>query len=239
MTSDLVLVEKLLGYTFQDKSLLKRALTHRSWVYEKFSKELSEEEIHKKHNENLEFIGDAVLGLAIVEALCEKHGDLSEGKLTLMKHFLTSASVIAKVAEKLNLGKHILISQGEEKTGGRSKKNLLADCFEAIVGAIFLDSGYVSARSFVRRAFIEELREVTPETCVDYKTLLQEVLQARKSEAPKYRVVETSGPAHKPTFYVEVSWDGGKAIGRGSSKKQAEMMAASLALEKIKQQEVG
>lgn len=231
-------VEKLLGYEFQDKNLLRRALTHRSWAYEKLShQKLSEEEIRRSHNENLEFIGDAVLGLAIVEALYEKYENLPEGKLTLMKHFLTSSSTLSRVAEKVGLGDHILISQGEEKTGGRAKKKLLANCLEAVIGAVFVDSGYIAARSIVRHIFASELQEVTPEASVDYKTLLQELLQAQKRKMPRYKVIRTSGPAHKPTFYVEVSWDNGKAMGKGSSKKQAEMVAASVALKKIEQEE--
>ncbi len=235
--TDFVLIEKLLGHEFRDKELLKRALTHRSWVYENKTKELNEEQLRKSHNELLEFVGDAVLGLAIVEALYEKHSSATEGELTLMKHFLTSASVISKVAEKLKLGDHIRISRGEEKTGGRKKKNLLSDCFEAVVGAIFLDAGYVAARNFVRKTFAEDLSRVTPEASLDYKTILQEYLQAQKREAPEYRVVEMVGPPHKPTFYVEVRWDSGTALGKGSSKKQAEIMAAGAALEKLKQEQ--
>jgi len=233
---NLTSVEKILGHEFRDKELLRRALTHRSWAYENKPKSSAEVDIRKQHNELLEFLGDAVLGLSIVEALHEKYEDASEGELTLMKHYLTSASVIAKVAEKLKLGDYIRISRGEEKTGGRKKKSLLADCFEAVIGALFLDAGYITARNFVRKTFADELSKVTPEASLDYKTLLQEFLQAQKRDAPKYRIIEVLGPPHKPTFYVEVSWDTGKAVGKGSSRKKAEMMAANIALEKIKQE---
>jgi ribonuclease III len=231
---DVVLLEREIGHHFRDRELLKRALTHRSWAYENAPNRNDEKEIRKLHNESLEFIGDAVLNLAIVELLYYKFPESSEGELTLMKHFLVSASVIAKIAQKMRLGDYLIVGRGEEKTGGRKKKTLLADSFEALVGAVFLDAGYVKAKSFIERVFADEIKEITPESALDYKTLLQEILQAQKKEAPRYRVIERVGPPHKPTFFVEVEWEGGKAVGKGASIKQAETLAASSALEKIK-----
>ncbi|GIU81706.1 MAG: ribonuclease III [Acidobacteria bacterium] len=233
-SSDLVILEREIGHQFRDRELLKRALTHRSWAYENAPTREDENKIRKLHNESLEFVGDAVLNLAIVEILYHKFPECSEGELTLMKHFLVSASTIAKVAQKIKLGDYIIIGRGEEKTGGRAKRTLLADSFEALTGAIFLDAGYIKAKSFVEKMFADELKEITPESALDYKTLLQEILQAQKKEAPRYRVIEKLGPPHKPTFFVEVEWDGGKAVGKGCSIKQAETAAASLALEKIR-----
>jgi ribonuclease-3 len=233
-SSDVILLEREIGHTFKNKELLRRALTHRSWAYENAENRNDEKEVRKIHNESLEFLGDAVLNLVIVDLLYRKFPEYSEGELTLMKHFLVSASTIAKIAQKINLGDYLIIGRGEENNGGRSKKTLLANSFEALVGAVFLDAGYIKARSCLERVFIDELKQITPEAASDYKTLLQELLQGQKRESPKYRVIEKLGPPHKPTFVVEVEWDKGKAIGKGSSIKQAETMAAGLALERIK-----
>jgi ribonuclease-3 len=136
----------------------------------------------------------------------------------------------------LRIGDLVRIGRGEEKTGGRQKKAILADTLEAIIAAVFFDSGYVAARSFIARAFADDLRKVTPSGSVDYKTSLQEKLQADRLSAPTYSLIKTEGQPHERTFYVEASWETGRAEGRGSSIKSAEMMAASEALKWLQQQ---
>ena len=184
-------------------------------------------------NESLEFVGDSVLGMVVAEQLYKRNPEMSEGELTLMKHHLVSMGTLAKTARKLNLGKFMRIGRGEEKTGGRQKPALLADTFEAILAAIFFDSGYVPARVFSNRVFSEEFSAATPTTSIDYKTLLQETLQAEKRSAPIYSVVKTEGLPHNRMFFVEAVWENGRVSGKGSSIKAAEMMAANLALKKI------
>ena len=225
-------MENLLGYKFQNLALLERAVTHRSWAYEKmpFGEEA---EIRGLQNESLEFVGDSVLGLAVAEQLYILHPKSTEGDLSLMKHHLVSAETLAKQAQKLDLGKFMRVGRGEEKTGGRRKQALLADILEAVIAAIFFDTGYISARVFVNRIFAEEFRRATPKTSLDYKTLLQETLQKDKRPAPEYNLIKTTGPPHELTFFVEVVWDAGKIDAEGSSIKSAEMLAASLALKKI------
>jgi len=235
MPKSLSNLENLLGYQFQDISLLERALTHRSWVYEKVI-DGDEEEIHRLQNETLEFVGDSVLGLAVAEQLYTRHSSLDEGDLTLMKHRLVSTETLAKVAADIGLGKFVRIGKGEEKTGGRNKPALLADTLEAVIAAVFFDKGYISAREFVNDLLVDELRSATPTSSLDYKTLLQETLQADKRMIPNYTVVKTEGPPHNRTFFVEATWDSGKTSGKGNSIKTAEMEAASSALQKIKKQ---
>ena len=234
MAKNLATFEQQLGYKFQNIALLERALTHRSWAYEEVAGG-DEEKIRGLQNESLEFVGDSVLGLAIAEQLYIRHPKASEGDLTLMKHHLVSMGTLAKVAENIGIGRFMRVGRGEEKTGGRRKQALLADTLEAVIAAIFFDSGYISARAMVSRIFAEELREATPKTSIDYKTLLQETLQAEKRPAPTYSVIKIDGLPHERTFHVEAVWETGKVKGKGSSIKSAEMMAANLALKKLNQ----
>ena len=221
-----------MGYKFQNLALLERAVTHRSWAHESLP-DGNDEKVRELQNESFEFVGDSVLGLAIAEQLYLKNPTVSEGDLTLMKHHLVSTETLAKIAFGLNLGEFIRLGRGEEKTGGRQKHALLADTLEAVIAAIFFDSGYISARAFVNRIFAEEFRSATPRSSLDYKTLLQETLQANKLSAPTYKVIKTEGPPHQRTFFVEAKWEGGKVKGQGNSIKQAEMMAANLALREL------
>jgi len=224
--------EQLLGYKFQNPALLERAVTHRSWASEQIPSG-EEADVRRLQNESLEFVGDSVLGLAVAEQLYIRHPNSSEGDLTLMKHHLVSTGTLAKVAKNMNLGKYMRVGRGEEKTGGRRKQAMLADTLEAVIGAIFFDTGYISARAFVNRVFAEEFRQATPKTSIDYKTLLQETLQAEKFSAPVYNVVKVDGPPHEREFLVEAVWETGKVRGQGASIKAAEMMAANLALQKL------
>ncbi len=231
MTGNLNKFEQTLGYRFQNSGLLERAVTHRSWAHENSAAD--KQEIRKLHNESLEFVGDSVLGAAVAEYLFLHNPDATEGELTLMKHHLVSTATLARLADELKLGEFLQVGRGEEKTGGRKKQALLADALEAVIAAIFFDGGYISARDFVSRILAQEFLRITPGSALDYKTLLQETLQAVKKAAPKYEVVKMEGPPHSRTFYVEVGWDEWKMRGHGSSIKAAEMMAAQMALETI------
>jgi len=224
--------EKLLNYHFKDPSLLERALTHRSWAHEQIAPG-REDSVKHLHNEVIEFVGDSVLGLTIAHALFDSFPHLDEGELSLMKHRLVSAPSLAQVSEKLRLSKFLKMGRGEERTGGRGKQTILADATEAIIGAIFLDGGYPAAREFVQRLFADELQTISPARVTDYKTLLQERLQAEHRAAPSYTVVRTEGPPHRRTFFVEARWDTGSVEGHGTTIKTAAMMAAKLAIEKF------
>lgn len=226
-------LENIIGYRFKDISLLERALTHRSWAYE-MSVGTVDGEAALLQNETLEFVGDSVLGLAIAEQIYEKNPGSSEGDLTLMKHRLVSSETLADIAASLGIGKFVRLGKGEERSGGRTRKTILTNTLEAVIGAVFFDSGYVAARSVVTKLFAEHMREVTPGSSLDFKTLLQETLQASRRKAPVYRVVRTEGPSHDRKFFVEAVWDSGKAEGSGRSIKAAEMEAASAAIELLK-----
>ena len=232
MSKNLAKLEHLLGYNFQNLALLERAVTHRSWAHEHLP-DGDDQKIRELQNESFEFVGDSVLGLAIAEQLYLKNPTVSEGDLTLMKHHLVSTETLARIATALDLGEFMRVGRGEEKTGGRRKQALLADTFEAIIAAIFFDGGYVKARNFVKRIYADELKQATPRSSIDYKTLLQETLQANKLSAPTYKVIKTEGPPHQRTFFVEAKWEGGAVSGQGNSIKQAEMQAANLALQEL------
>jgi ribonuclease-3 len=192
-------------------------------------------EIRQLHNESLEFLGDSVLGLAVAEYLFFNYPEATEGELTLMKHRLVNTETLAKLAQNLDLGTYLKFGRGEEKTGGRKKQALLADVFEAVLAAIFCDSGYTVAKNFVHRILIEEFRQISPKSALDYKTLLQEKLQAQKLPTPIYQVVKTEGPPHKRTFFVEVVIEKKRFSGQGTSIKSAEMNAANVALKELEQ----
>jgi ribonuclease-3 len=225
-------LETSLGHRFERPELLERAVTHRSWAHERLKRE-SEEKIREAENELLEFLGDSVLGLVIAEQLYTKNPNAAEGDLTLMKHRLVSTTTLAAIGEQLELGGYMRLGRGEEASGGREKPQLLANVVEAIIGAIFVDGGYGAASEFVSKIFADELRNVTPKSSVDYKTLLQERLQASKMAAPTYNLVRSEGQPHDRTFHVEAVWAEGKSEGSGRSIKAAEMMAASEALKEI------
>jgi len=231
-TPDLDLLETIIGYNFNDRTLLERALTHRSWAHEQVAPG-DEHHARKLHNESLEFLGDSVLGLVVADYLCNSYPVGTEGELSRMKHRLVSAPTLAKASLALNLGDFLRFGRGEEKSGGRQKNALLADVFEAIAGAIFLDGGIVAATEFVCYALRDQLEGADPLIAAkeDYKTMLQERLQAQRRQAPRYTVIETLGPPHRRVFHVEVSWDSGSIQGEGHSIKSAEAAAARAALE--------
>lgn len=225
-------LEQLLGYEFRDRRLLERALSHRSWAHENVPSG-DEAKARALHNEALEFVGDSVLGLVVADALFCSHPAVTEGELSRMKHRLVSTQMLARVGRRLQLGDFLRVGRGEEKTGGRRKRALLADTFEAVLAAVFLDGGLEEATRFVRRALAPELEDVSPESAAaaDFKTLLQERLQAERHLTPRYDVVETEGPPHARTFHVEVAFDEERVRGEGPTIKAAETDAACRALD--------
>jgi ribonuclease-3 len=232
---DLDLLETALAYTFQNRNLLERAMTHRSWAHEQVAPG-AEDLARRLHNEALEFLGDSVLGLIVADYLCRAYPEGTEGELSRMKHSLVSEPTLARASWRLNLGDFLRFGRGEEKSGGRSKDALLADALEALTGAIFIDGGLEAAIRFVKHALGEDLQHANPMSAAeaDYKTMLQERLQAERRPAPKYCVVETLGPPHRRIFHVEVTWNGRTVRGQGRSIKAAEVAAAREALLNLK-----
>lgn len=225
-------LEEIIGYVFRDRGLLKRALTHRSWAHESVGAG-GEREARTLHNEAFEFLGDSVLGLAVAAALFREHPEVTEGELSRMKHGLVSTQTLARVSRRLRLGEFLRVGRGEEKTGGRRKQALLADAFEALLAAVYLDGGYAEAQRFVEGALRGELAAATPESAAaaDFKTMLQERLQSERHTSPTYDLIETEGPPHARTFHVEAVFNGERVRGRGRTIKAAETDAACRALE--------
>jgi ribonuclease-3 len=232
-------LEQHLAYSFKDRSLLERALTHRSWAHEEVGPG-EEQQARRLHNEALEFVGDSVLGLVVADFLFHDNPDVTEGELSRMKHRLVSTQSLARAARRLGFGEHLRVGRGEEKTGGRRKRALLADVFEAVLAAIYLDGGLSAATEFVQHALGEELAGATPEAAAaaDYKTLLQELLQAERRTTPHYNLVESHGPPHRRIFHVEVVWDDSPRVrGEGRTIKAAEMEAARRAIEQLQSEQ--
>jgi len=222
-------LEELLAYRFLRPELLQRALTHRSSIYEKNSQAAFAD------NEQLEFLGDAILGFLVSDMLLERCPDFPEGRLSKLKAHLVSALHLHTVALKIGLGSHLRLGKGEELSGGREKKALLANALEAIIAAIYLDGGIEAARTFVERYFLgdAELPEYGLEV-TDFKSALQEKAQALKLPQPRYSIVEERGPEHAKTFLVEVrvgrDWS---SRAEGLSKKSASQKAAQRVLEQL------
>ncbi len=221
--------EDLLNYHFKDRSLLLRALTHRSFVNEQESGD-------RPHNESLEFLGDAALGFLVSSRVFERYPGLTEGELSKIKAFLVSAANLARLAESIRLGEYLLLSRGEEKTGGRMKRAILADAYEAVTGAIYLDGGVEAAAAFVERQFgkfLDDL-DIAHLTYGDFKSALQERLHDLGRPEPVYEVVDEIGPDHRKTFVVQVSvHDRVIAEAAGRTKKEAQQAAAQLALDAL------
>jgi ribonuclease III len=220
-------LEQKIGYSFRSRALLDRALTHRSFANERVGENC-------QHNEALEFLGDSVLGFVVSAWLLERFPDLSEGKLSKMKAYLVSESRLVEIAEALDLGNYILLNRGEEKTGGRRKRALLADAYEALIGVLYVDGGIEVAEKFLRRELRQKLMSIDPASMIgaDYKSALQERLQAAGGPGPDYVVVEVLGPDHRRTFRVELRI-GGRAVatGEGHTIKLAQQEAARFVLE--------
>jgi ribonuclease III len=219
-------LEQKIGYSFRSRALLDRALTHRSFANERVEEKC-------QHNEALEFLGDSVLGLVVSSWLLERFPALAEGKLSKMKAYLVSEASLVDLAEAIELGRYILLNRGEEKTGGRRKHALLADAYEALIGVIYLDGGLGVVERCLRRELGEKLKAIDPASMIgtDYKSALQEQLQAAGIAAPEYVVVEALGPDHRRTFRVELRVAGRAiATGEGRTIKLAQQEAAQEAL---------
>lgn len=210
------------------KTLFKKAITHRSWLNENNQKKA-------ESNERLEFLGDAVLELVVSEYLFDKFPDQNEGYLTALRASLVKTETLAKVAKSLKLGELILLSRGEEVSGGRENQSLLANTFEAILGAIYLESGKKRVASFVKKNLIPKLTPIIEKHLEkDAKSQLQEIIQAKGIETPAYKVVKEEGPDHNKVFTVSVIINGKSlAKGTGKNKQQAQQSAAKKALEKV------
>ncbi len=219
--SDYEFIEEQLGFQFTDRSLLSRALTHRSALGIK----------ERADYERLEFLGDAVLDLSVAHLLSDLHPDAREGELSKMRAALVNTQALALVAKRLELGPFIRLGRGELSSGGYERPSILADVMEAVIGAVYRDSTYEHALKLIERIFGETLKQVTP---FDPKTELQEVLHAAGSEPPNYLLELVEGPEHAPTFVTVVVIDGEVAgRGRGPTKKAAQQLAAAEALERM------
>jgi len=229
VTESLSSLQERLGYAFQYSGMLERALTHRS-----FSNE--HRELRSPNNERLEFLGDTVLGFVIGDMIYRAFPNLQEGALSKIKAHLVSATTLAAKGKELGLGRYLRMGAGEARSGGSEKLSLLADSFEAVVAAIYLDGGLVAAEAFVRRVFLPDVSgiDVGDLSFHDYKTALQETAQSLGLPLPEYRVVDEYGPDHEKSFVVEVFWDGESfAYGKGASKREAQRKGAKEALKKL------
>jgi ribonuclease-3 len=228
-------LEQVLHYRFRDPSLLARALTHRSAAS-------GDSEPSARDSEQLEYLGDAVLGLLVSQHLLASFPHWSEGQLSRGRAHLVNSSSLAAAARRLDLGEYLVLGRGEEKTGGRKKPALLADAFEAVVGAIYLDGGLEPAREFVAHALLAGAVDTEGHRLgrADYKSELQELLQKSGWPAAQYQVVRETGPDHQKRFLVQVSVAGRvTTTGSGSSKKESEQCAAEKALEQLRGVQAG
>ncbi len=209
---------------FKDKKLWELALTHRSWV--------NEHKAVRTSNERLEFLGDAVLEFIVSKELYEKFPEKEEGYLTALRANLVNTVSLAEIAKKLDLGQKLFLSRGEEESGGRVNTSLLADTVEAIIGAIFIDRGIADAEKFIKNNLLIDLEKRAAQPLKDNKSRLQEFVQSKGFPAPRYQVVEESGPDHNKKFIIEVVVDEKTlGVGEGKSKSTAEQDAAGHALE--------
>lgn len=219
-------LEEKLGYRFRDPALLELALTHSSRANELGLG-------HKGCNERLEFLGDSILGFVVAEALYKAFPDKSEGEMTRLRAELVCEASLVEASGPMELGKHLRLSRGEAQGGGHRRPSMIADAFEAVLAAIYLDGGEACAREFLGRTILPRIRATASR---DYKTLLQEAVQSLGLSAPTYRMVGQSGPDHCKTFTAQVIYDG-KAAGEGSgrSKKDAEQAAAQAAYQRFQE----
>ena len=215
-------LQEVIGYRFSNAGLLREALTHRSFA--------------QPHNERLEFLGDSVLNCVVSGELFSRYGDLKEGELSRLRAHHVRQESLFGVARKLDLGRFLLLGEGELKSGGGTRPSILADAFEALIGAVYQDGGFAEAQTVLRKLLEAPLRESDPDSFgKDPKTLLQEHLQGRRLGLPRYSVVSTKGAAHDQEFEVECLVDGlsVRTLGSGSSRRAAEQQAAQRAFEKI------
>ncbi len=216
-----------IGITFTNQTLLKQAFVHRS--------HLNESTEHKESNERLEFLGDAVLSFITSQYLYRTYPTFPEGTLTNIRSTLVKTKSLSVVAQEMGLGGLLLLSKGEESSGGRVNESLLADSFEALLGAIFLDQGIEVATTFLSKYLLHKTESIiTTKSYVDFKSFLQEIIQEKTKLSPVYRVVKSEGPDHNKTFWIEVlQGESPLGSGTGKSKQEAEQAAAKNALEKL------
>ena len=219
-------LEKAIGYQFRNITLLQNALSHSSYANERWHDSL-------KSNERLEFLGDSVLGMLVAEHLYRTFPNRPEGELTRMRADMVCERSLAVVANRLELGQHLMLGKGEESGGGRNRDSILADAVESVLAACYLDGGMDAAVQFVRKFILVNV-PVTRLHNTDYKTALQELVQQKKNQTIAYRLVGESGPDHDKQFQVELTLNGEVVgVGIGSSKKRAEQAAAQAAIEKL------
>lgn len=221
--------EKKIKYRFQNPDLLQCALTHRSYAYESHEEDLTD-------NEVLEFLGDSVLGLVVADFLVNAYPGVSEGELSKLKSTVASTSSLSSFAKNIKLDKQILLGKGEEKSGGRKKKTILAGAYEALIAAIYLDGGFLKAKSFIMSHLKPFFRKINVDKFFinNYKSALQEYFQKESLPAPNYKTITTKGPDHKKQFTVEVFLrKKSLAKASGNSKKEAEQKAAQKALKSL------
>lgn len=229
-SKDIPTLEKKIGYTFKKKAIIKEAITHKSFAHENPKEATS-------FNERLEFLGDTVLSLTISEYLFRAYPNLSEAELSRLRAYAVKESTLAEVAEGLNLGRYLLLGKGEELTGGRKKPSILANTFEALIGAIYIDGGLKKVNDFILKNLRSRVDEtIKREVIFDYKSKLQEVSQERFGVLPRYVIHRETGPEHDKTFEVKVYIkDEVYGTGKGKSKKTAQQLAASAGLRKLKE----
>lgn len=225
---DFTSLKQILGFEFKNEQLLIQALKHRSYLPVSH-----EDRVHS--NERLELLGDAVLALVVVEFLYQRFPNKEEGELTSMKSLLVSRRILARIARTLELGNYILLSDSEEKSGGRNRASIIADAMEAVIGAIFLDGGLEKAREFVKQKILSNFEEIVSEDLhKNFKSMLLEYAQSQNLGAPYYHVQSVDGPDHEKVFTVEVKiQDDVLGVGTGYSKKRAEQRAAQEALRNL------
>ena len=220
-------LETAIGYRFSNITLLQNALSHSSYANERWHDSLMS-------NERLEFLGDSVLGMVVAEYLYRNFPDRPEGELTRMRADMVCEQALAQIADRINLGDHLLLGHGEQQSGGKRRASILADAVESVIAACFLDGGMDAARGFIDQFVLCDV-PVTKLHNADYKTALQELVQKKKNQTLSYRLVGQSGPDHDKRFDVEVLLnDQVVGQGSGSSKKRAEQDAARVALESMK-----
>ena len=218
-----------IGYEFKNEEYLHEALTHRSYANEI-------EKDRRFNNEKLEFLGDAILNLITTEYIYDLYEKKTEGELAKLKSQIISEPVFSTIASELELGEYLYLSNGEIMSGGRHRRSILGDAFEALIGAIFKDSDYYTAKNIALKFLLGKINKLEEiEGTGDYKTVLQEFVQGKYRKMPEYNLIKTSGPDHDKVFEISVSWNNEiHGIGIGKSKKEAEKHAAKEALSKLK-----
>ena len=219
-------LEAAIGYSFQNITLVQNALTHSSYANERWHNSLMS-------NERLEFMGDSILGMVVAEYLYRNFPDRPEGELTRMRADMVCEQALSVVADRIDLGRHLLLGRGEEQSGGRNRASILADAVESVIAAMFLDGGMDAAKAFISKFVLCDV-PVTKLHNADYKTALQEKVQEKKNQTLSYALVGESGPDHDKRFEVQVSLNGNVVgTGSGSSKKRAEQDAARDAMARL------